>query len=194
MIASLGWAGRFTICDQDTLCHAGQQLFITSLMGCFSSTLTTLLRAGAKHIMVPNIYPRHLAPWTNQYITQDPGMVADFGNVINQTNTRLKALTQSLSKKYKAKVLYFDVNGYMLDAMKNSSMVQGAGYNYTCVDGCTNMIPGNVSNWDLFWTQKVVQNGPNPFFWMTTVMPSGTVMSGIGAKMASFLQSAYAIA
>lgn len=53
MIASLASAGRFTICDKDTLCHAGQQTFIKNVLGCVKTSLTNLIKAGAMRKQPP---------------------------------------------------------------------------------------------------------------------------------------------
>lgn len=58
MIASLGWVGRFTICSKDTKCHVGQQKFLTNLVDCQKRTITALIQAGARHILVPNMFPK----------------------------------------------------------------------------------------------------------------------------------------
>lgn len=191
MIASLGWAGRFTICNKDTLCHPGQQAFIKQLVSCMTTGITELVNAGAKHILVPNVYPRHLSPWTSQYISSDAGMIKDFGGVIDQTNAQLKTAIADINKKYHSKVLYYDLNAFMKKAMASPTVVQGASYNYTCVDGCVRQIPGSTGNWDLWWQQKVLGKQPSPFYWMTTVMPSSTVMQAIANDMKAFLNAHY---
>lgn len=211
MIASLGWSGRFTICSKDTLCHAGQQAFLTKLLGCMNTSLTNLLQAGAQRksqsrrlhqrelqsdisltdILVPNVYPRHLSPWASMWISQDPAMLADFGNVITQYNTQLQASIAALNEQYDANIMYYDAFGFLQSAMNNSALVQGAQYTNTCVDGCDAQIPGNVSNWDLYWKNTVVNKQPDDFFWMTEVMPSTTVMKGLAQDMLAFLKSQF---
>lgn len=188
MIPSLGWVGRFTICDKDTLCHAGQQTFINDFNTCVKSSLTKLINAGAQHILVPNIFPKQFSPWQRQYISSDPGMIEDFGNVITQTNARLSQTVSELNEQFGTNIMYFDAYTFLRNALHHPKLVQGAKFNSTCPDGCTKAVSAIQSNWDIYWAKKVVGGLADPFYWMTTNMPSTTVHKALANKMIAMVK------
>lgn len=193
VIGSLAWAGRFTICT-DGLCDAGAQTFVKQVSGCMAQAINNLVASGAKHIIVPNVYPRHLSPWTSMWISSDPGHIANFGATIDKLNKALSTAIDGINSKNAdkgVKVMYYDANAYMQAAMKNTQMtglLGGSGYTDTCVDGCTKQIPGPISNWNLYWQETIVKKTADYFYWMTEVVPSTTVHKAIAGDMAKFLQ------
>ena len=192
VIASLGWLGRFTICS-DGKCSGGEQQFAQQLVSCMTKGIQNLVDKGAKHIIVPNVYPRHLAPWTSMWISSDSGHISNYGSVIDAVNTQLKSSIQQINAHCGSNVMYYDANAWMQAALKNTKMAgiagTGGGYTDTCVDGCTKQIPGGTSNWNLYWQNTITNHEPDYFYWMTEVVPSTTVMKSIANDMAGFLKS-----
>lgn len=189
VIASLGWLGRFTICVNGE-CDPSADEFKSGLMKCLSTALNNLVDRGAKYILVPNIYPRHLAPWTTMWITQEEGMLANFNDVIDDVNRRLKSEIDRINSARGSQIMYYDANAWIKQAVQDTSMsgVQGGdnGYTNTCVDGCR-IQATDKPNWDV-WAHNTVGHGePDDFFWMTEVVPSTTVMASIAQDMKAFL-------
>ena len=192
VIASLGWLGRFTICT-DGLCKDGQQDFVSKEVACMTKGVETLLKQGARHILVPNVYPRHLSPWTTCWISQEQGLIDNYGAVIDNLNNELRKAVHDINKSSPgANVMYYDANGFMKKAMKDQKLsgLASDGYIDTCVDGCDQCPkPGNPTgkkNWDLY-AENYQAHKPDYFYWMTEVVASATVHRAIAKDMNSFL-------
>ncbi|KAL8287434.1 hypothetical protein RQP46_003292 [Phenoliferia psychrophenolica] len=192
VIASLGWSGRFTICDKDTLCHPGQQTFIDEFTKSLMTALKSLVSSGAKYILVPNVYPRQLSPWTSMWISSEAGLISDFGHAIDNLNAAVLSNITALNKELGSNILSYDVNKWMTAAISNPSMsgvnTTGSpnGSPNTCVDGCSNQ-----DAWNVHWAATVLDKKPSNFFWMTEVMPSSTVLRHLAHSMYSFVASKY---
>lgn len=191
VIASLYKGGRFVICDKDTLCIPSQDEFVGEITGCIKTSLTNLVASGAKHVLVPNIYPRHLSPWTSMWISPEQGMIDNFGALIDRTNSAIKSIIDQINSQHGSNIMYYDVNGFMKSAITNAAVsgLASSGYSDTCVDGCTIQGPPTKSNWDTWMSNTVENSKPDDFFWMTEVMPSTTIHKAIAADMTKFLES-----
>ncbi|KAK4703950.1 hypothetical protein P7C70_g2272, partial [Phenoliferia sp. Uapishka_3] len=189
VIASLGWAGRFTICDKDTLCHPGQQKFVDGVVKSIVFALKSLVSSGAKYILVPNVAPRQLSPWTSMWISSEAGLISDFGSAIHKLNSAIESNITALNKELDCNIIYFDVNSWMTQAISNPSSktfpLRDVGSRLTYY------VSVDQDAWNVHWAATVLDKKPSNYFWMTEIMPSSTVLRQLAHAMYTSVAEKY---
>ena len=110
------------------------QQFCTDLANLISTQAKTLTDAGAEHVFVPNVYPRHIAPVVQRYFSNDTNWVNTYGQIISQVNTNLKNNLATLAQQTGKKITYYDAYAFLTNTY-NAAVQSGA-------DGMNMMKPG----------------------------------------------------
>lgn len=147
-----------------------------------TNQVQSLIKAGAPAVIVPNVYPRHVAPVTTSYLLSAGSAVTDYGNFLTQVNTNLA----NNLKQFGNKVLLYDVFSFMTALWSNPG---SQGFTHTAqgkdwCDGCNQQAQPGVSNWDLCQ----VQGQANTFYWMQFLDPTTKVHKLIADDMAKQIQ------
>lgn len=164
---------------------ANNSQFASELAEKITKQVQTLVDAGANHIFVPSIYPRHLAPVNRWYFTNDTDDIAAYGVTIQQANTELA----SNLKQFGDKVIYYDAFKIMNDIW---NVPEAYGFTHTEVfedwcDGCPNQAEPGISNWDLCQ----VEMQANTFYWMQFIDPTTHVHQLVAQDMATSIKAAF---
>lgn len=185
------WIGNndalpFVHIDLDDANAASNQQFVSGFAAEMVSRCNELIAAGAKHIFVPNIYPRHIAPVTTTYFTNDTSKINNYGTVISNTNAAVATALKPMSDQ----VIVYDVFGFMEGLWNNAASngithtQQGADW----IDGNPTRIEGK-SAWEVGVTDK--QGGT--FYWMQWLDPTSHVHSLIADDMAKAIETAFSV-
>lgn len=173
---------------------AGNQQFATTLATLIANQARSLIAAGAEHIFVPNVYPRHIAPVVAAYFGLDAPSVTQYGQVIQNANTQLKQQLSTLKTKGGRTPIYYDAFGYLVNLYNGAKTSQANGIKYVAMpgkdicDGATGQAVPGTSNWDLCQ----VQHHADEFFWMQFLDMTAKVHSLLASDMQRAVQAAYA--
>lgn len=152
--------------------------FATQLAQKIADQAKTLVDAGAGGVLVPNVYPRHLAPVVATYFTNSSSDVDSYGEAIKAANTALESNLKPLGNK----VLYYDAFTFMSNLWQNAG---SSGFTHTekfadfCDGAKLEAVPG-TTNWDL--CQK--EHHANDFYWMQFLDPTTKVHQMLADDMA----------
>jgi len=123
------WIGANDIKPYEGHCNFGQKedpAFSAKMSSEISSMVGKLIASGAPKIVVPAIYPYHLAPIVEKFLTQNQTLIDELGLCIAAANDAIKAsLTQ-----YGEKVLYYDTFNFMVSLYNNPNKF---GFDHTAV-------------------------------------------------------------
>ena len=160
--------------------------FATDISTKIADAVNTLINAGIQHVLVANIYPKHIAPVTRAFLCTPPTDYTTcsntWGQVIQQANT---AIENSL-KPHVDKVLYYDAFGYLSNLAANAGKSVGNNgftqpLQYYCDGGCTATPPDPNCKWDQCMVgSKMVAEG---FFWMSYENPTTKVHQMLAQDM-----------
>jgi phospholipase/lecithinase/hemolysin len=124
-----------------------------------SAAVKQLLDAGMGHVLVANIYPKHLAPVTATYLCgKNTQCVDTWGNVISAANTAIK---DSLAK-FGDKAIYYDSFSFVKSILDNAST---HGFTAPLTDICD-------GQGDRTWNDCMVDGNVGKYFWMNFVQPT----------------------
>jgi cholinesterase len=136
--------------------------------------IRTLLDAGAKYILVPNLYPKQISPSITFYASDAVGR-ARFRKAIEHANQQIERAIAALPSKDRAKVLEFDVYSLMMNLWNNA---EAEGFSHArggqFCDGFSQ------ADWDLC----VTKGHGDEFFWMQYLDMTTTVHRKIAHAMA----------
>jgi len=141
-----------------------------------------LVNAGAMHIMVPALYPKHISP-SSVFYTSTATQVSNLGLAISQANT---AISSALASSFpagsgKPKVVFYDAFTYMVNVWNNAAANGFTMANEFC-DGYS----------DAAWDLCVTQGKGSEFYWMQYLDMTTYVHKMVAADMASAVKAAYA--
>ena len=126
------------------------------------------------------------------WISSEPGMIADFGQAIDNLNAAVLSNVTALNEELDSNIIVYDANEWSTWALTDPAM---SGVNTTespngspgtCVDGCNNQ-----TAWNVHWQNTVLDKGPSNFFWMTEVVPSSTVLTKLAHALRKFVLKHY---
>ncbi|KAL0936384.1 GDSL-like Lipase/Acylhydrolase [Colletotrichum truncatum] len=144
-----------------------------------TAQVKNLLDLGAPHVMVANIYPKHLAPVTSKYLCgTNTGCITTWGRVIMQANAAIKKSLEEFGNK----VIYYDVFSFMMQILNDP-----AGYGFTrplnqFCDG------DETAQWD----DCMIKGNANQYFWMNFIQPTTAVHQLIAKDMKKTTDSHFA--
>ncbi|KAF2481659.1 hypothetical protein BDY17DRAFT_299422 [Neohortaea acidophila] len=154
---------------QITVNNAHNVDFYNTWSGLLVTQAEQLAKAGAVAVVVPNIYPLHLAPASLLYWCKGNNVCTkNWGKVIQAANAKLES--SLAASKYKAQLVYYDVFGRMVNIMNNKdSFGFTEPLNYCCDAGNGNTLPWTKFKQCQSDTNKGQGNWTNarPFFWFT---------------------------
>ncbi|KAJ8608060.1 hypothetical protein MRB53_039895 [Persea americana] len=99
--------------------------FGNAMASMMAAQVQTLVNAGAKYIVVPNLYPKNISP-SSIFYTGDFWQLLTLQNAITGANTAI----QNALAKFGSKVVYIDINTYM-----SSLWFYHAYYGFTHING-----------------------------------------------------------
>jgi len=147
-----------------------------------------LVNAGAMHIVVPALYPKHISP-SAVFYTSTPTQVANLGLAIAQANTAIQAALATAfplsSGSGKPKVVYYDAFTFMLNLWNGAP---GNGFTHagaTPTEFCDGF---SQADWDLC----MVKGLGNQFYWEQYLDPTTAVHQKVAVNMAGAIRAAYA--
>lgn len=77
-----------------------------------------LAKLGAPYVVIPNIYPKHLAPVNAKYLCKDNhACTEEMAGIIKKANNAIEK--ELMASKYAHKFIYYDVFNYMVDLINN---------------------------------------------------------------------------
>jgi len=154
------------------------------------SAVQKLLDLGMPNVLVVNIYPKHIAPVTANYLcgSTDNTCTETWGLVIIQNVN--SALETTLSSTFRDKVIYYDSFSMI------SQLAEDAGQ-YGFMESLTEICDGQGdANWDECMVRRAGASGNteivgwDTFFWMNFVQPTTRVHEMVGIDMASTVRTA----
>lgn len=168
------------------------QNFATTLAQKITDQAQTLATAGAKHIFVPNVYNRHVAPVVQRYFSNDTTWISAYGDIITAVNTNLKSNLASLASSTGTKITYYDAFGFLMNTF-NAAVASGAnGINMMtegdniCDTSPTDPVPGVSS------LLYCAEGHGDQYYWMQYLDPTAHVHSLLATDMQNAIQAAYA--
>ncbi|KAF2736112.1 hypothetical protein EJ04DRAFT_511245 [Polyplosphaeria fusca] len=133
--------------------------FATAAAEKTAAAVKQLLGAGMPYVLVANIYPKHRAPVTAEYLCGPSTSCKDtWGKVISAANS---AVQSSLSQ-FGNKVIYYDAFGYISRVLDNPKK---SGFTAPLTDFCDGM-------GDATWDDCMVKGNAGKYFWMNFVQPT----------------------
>lgn len=171
--------------------NSQNQQFCTDLANLLSAQAKSLTDAGAEHVFVPNVYPRHIAPVVQRYFSNDTNWVNTYGQIISQVNTNLKNNLATLAQQSGKKVTYYDAYGFLMNTY-NAAVQSGAnGINMMkpgdniCDGSFTDPVPGVSS---LVYCN---QGHGDQYYWMQYLDMTAHVDNLLAQDMQKAIQTAY---
>ena len=157
------WAGENDLSKHTDTFWFGDQHntdFANNFASITASNVQKLVSAGVKHIVVANIYPKHLAPVTAAYLCgTNAGCVTTWGNVIQQANNKLKSTLASMSTGG-TNIVYYDSFGYLVNLMKNAA---ANGFTESLSYYCDGSSSDPNQHWNQCWNSQTYQLDANGF-------------------------------
>ena len=138
-----------------------------------------LVKLGAPYVVIPNIYPKQLAPVNAKYLcTNDTACTEAMGNIITKANDAIEK--ELAASKYADKFIYYDVNSYMTYLINNKDT-----YGFTApIEWYCDGDPSDPNyHWDECEAGSYNWEGAQKFFWMDYIQPTTGVYSLIAQDM-----------
>ena len=153
-----------------------------------------LVKGGAPAVFVANIYPKHKAPVTPQYLCTPPEnpnqeCINNWGQIIQDANTAIKNTldTLDLTTDQKKSIIYYDVFSFMSNLMEPST-ASANGITAPMNEYCD----GNKNSSLDKWNDCMVQGHANNYYWMSFTNPTTHVHKLIAADMKKAIDAHYA--
>ncbi|KAL9053026.1 MAG: hypothetical protein Q9162_005014 [Coniocarpon cinnabarinum] len=167
--------------------------FSSDLASLIAKQAQSLADAGAKHIFVPNVYNRHMAPVTHKYFSQDPTWIENYGQIIQNVNSNLETDLKGVAQKSGAKVTYYDAFNFLNTTLYDAKVDNANNINMTdpgndiCDHSTIDPMPG-VQSLDYCFKDRHAYD----YFWMQYLDPTAHVHALLSTDMQKAIQAAYA--
>ncbi|KAF2240093.1 hypothetical protein EV356DRAFT_527930 [Viridothelium virens] len=178
----------FWIGDQKNADFAGN---ISTMIG---AEVEKLVKAGAPAIFVANIYPKHKAPVTPQYLCTPPESpnqecIDNWGQIIQDANNAIENTLNGLdlTTEQKAKIIYYDVFSFMTGLMDPKTAAAN-GITAPMNEYCD----GNKDSPLDQWNDCMNEGHANNYYWMSFTNPTTHVHKLIAADMKKAIDAHYA--
>lgn len=137
--------------------------FSANISSRIASQVQRLFDLGMPNVFVANIYPKHIAPVTKEYLCGTNTQCVDtWGTIITNANAAIESALKALPNG--DKVIYYDVQKYV-EYVFGSAELHG----FTATDSTTVYCDGDG---DAIWKDCMEDgNGPK-FMWMNFVQPT----------------------
>ena len=153
-----------------------------------------LVKSGAPAVFVANIYPKHKAPVTPQYLCTPPDnpnqdCINNWGQVIQDANTAIeKALTTlDLTAAQKKKIIYYDAFTFMSNLMESSTAAAN-GITAPMNEYCDGDPQSPLDQWN----DCMNLGHANNYYWMSFTNPTTHVHKLIAADMKKAIDAHFA--
>jgi len=126
------WIGGNDVQPYSGHCQFGTKhdsAFSTKMASEISTMVEKLIASGAPKVIVPAIYPKHLAPGVKKYLTQNQADIDNLGLCVAAANTAIKASLVHFGDK----VLFYDAFDFIVN-IYNSPAKFGFGHTSVCCD------------------------------------------------------------
>ncbi|ORY58520.1 uncharacterized protein BCR38DRAFT_447535 [Pseudomassariella vexata] len=165
----------------------GNRVFATDLATRIADNVGSLLDAGARKVIVPNIYPRHVAPVVAAYFGLDAAAVEQYGGVIRSVNSQLKTRLEAFGER----VIYYDAFRFMINMHEQAKNGGVDGIHFMTpgadiCDGASKQAVPGTDNWELCQ----VQGRADEFYWMQFLDPTTHVHRLVAEDMAKVVRVA----